>query len=317
MRRVLLRCRQHDEVRDEDAVGVQVPGRRPRAAGRRWRRAGARSSRPAAARRRSPRRRRGRAAARRRGGRPRARSTRRPRPRARRRPAGSRSSARGRAPPPRGSPRPRGRRRARARAGRRASAASPPRPAPPARPAPSPRRATSRSSAQQPRGVAGDAGLADALARPDDPDRGQRERLEPRRLEAEVGADVRRSRAASTRLARREPLPRPEHGLVGEVEDEVRPIRAERLVEVVGERHAVVLAAAQLLRPAEHDRADHVVRKLRERVAHDGRVVLAVDRGRGTRVYQDVTSSSIRAVYFSYARVSVENWMIRSCPWNG
>ena len=114
--------------------------RRPRAAGRRWRRAGARSSRSAAVRRRSPRRRRGRAAARPRGGRPRARSTRRPRPRARRRPAGSRSSARGRAPPPRGSPTRRGRRRARARAGRRASAASPPRPAPPARPAPSPRR---------------------------------------------------------------------------------------------------------------------------------------------------------------------------------
>ena len=30
-----------------------------------------------------------------------------------------------------------------------------------------------------------------------------------------------------------------------------------------------------------------------------------------------VTSCSIRPVYFSYSNVSVENWMIRSCPWNG
>jgi hypothetical protein len=30
-----------------------------------------------------------------------------------------------------------------------------------------------------------------------------------------------------------------------------------------------------------------------------------------------VTSLSMRAVYFSYVFVSVENWMIRSWPWNG
>ena len=44
--------------------------------------------------------------------------------------------------------------------------------------------------------------------------------------------------------------------------------------------------------------------------------MLPVDERQAAR-YQDVTSSSMRAVYFSYARVSVENWMIRSCPWNG
>ena len=32
---------------------------------------------------------------------------------------------------------------------------------------------------------------------------------------------------------------------------------------------------------------------------------------------RDVTSRSIRPVYFSYSNVSVENWMMRSCPWNG
>ncbi len=82
------------------------------------------------------------------------------------------------------------------------------------------------------------------------------------------------------------------------------------------ERDAVVLAAAQLLGPAEHDRGHDVVRQRRDRVAQHRRVVLAVDEGQAA-IYQDVTSSSIRAVYFSYARVSVENWMIRSCPWNG
>ena len=32
------------------------------------------------------------------------------------------------------------------------------------------------------------------------------------------------------------------------------------------------------------------------------------------QAHRVVTSPSIRAVYFSNARVSSENWMIRSCP---
>ena len=39
--------------------------------------------------------------------------------------------------------------------------------------------------------------------------------------------------------------------------------------------------------------------------------------GRSPLGHVERTSSSIRAVYFSYVFVSVENWMIRSCPWNG
>ena len=49
----------------------------------------------------------------------------------------------------------------------------------------------------------------------------------------------------------------------------------------------------------------------RERLAHDVRVVLAVDKGDSLHRF-DVTSPSMRAVYFSYVFVSVENWMIRS-----
>ena len=54
-----------------------------------------------------------------------------------------------------------------------------------------------------------------------------------------------------------------------------------------------------------------------ERVANHGRVVLPVHDGEGARHERVVTSPSIRAVYFSNASVFVENWMIRSCPWNG
>ena len=92
------------------------------------------------------------------------------------------------------------------------------------------------------------------------------------------------------------------------------------LVERADERHAVVLSAAQLLRPADEERRDHLVRQHGERVPHDGRVVLAVDqddRSAQPLHLDDVTSSSIRAVYFSKVFVSLENWMIRSCSWNG
>lgn len=91
----------------------------------------------------------------------------------------------------------------------------------------------------------------------------------------------------------------------------------EPLVERVDERDAVVLAAAQLLRPADDERDDEVIRQLGQRFADDGCVVLPVDDGQGAAQLREESSPSIRAVYFSNSSVSVENWMIRSWPWNG
>ena len=92
----------------------------------------------------------------------------------------------------------------------------------------------------------------------------------------------------------------------------------ERRVEVVGERHAVVRVrrAASRCRPRGAPRRTSYGSSS-SAVSHDGRVVLAVDEGQGARHERVVTSSSIRPVYFSYSKVSIENWMIRSCPWNG
>ena len=62
----------------------------------------------------------------------------------------------------------------------------------------------------------------------------------------------------------------------------------------------------------ERDQVRAAAAHVRDDVPHDRRVVLAVDhrdRSHGAR-----TSSSIRSVYFSYSRVTVENWMIFSCP---
>ena len=79
---------------------------------------------------------------------------------------------------------------------------------------------------------------------------------------------------------------------------------------------AVLVPAAQLLGPTEHDGADDVERGLPKGGAHDVRVVLAVDERERLHGLL-VTSSSIRDVYFSNSSVSAENWMIRSCPWYG
>src|SRR5262249_51129105 len=107
--------------------------------------------------------------------------------------------------------------------------------------------------------------------------------------------------------------PRPEDGLVREVDHEIRVCRVERL----DERDAVIVSTAQLLGPAHEQRTDDVVRQRLERVPHDRREVLAVDERDRAIAHNERTSSSIFAVYFSYVFVSVENWMIRSCPWNG
>ena len=118
--------------------------------------------------------------------------------------------------------------------------------------------------------------------------------------------------------AAREPkaLARAEHRLVGEIDDRLGLELDDRRLQIVHERDAVLLASAELLRAADEERPDEVVRQLAERVAHDRGVVLAVDQGDRAR-HRVVTSPSIRAVYFSNASVSVENWMIFSCPWNG
>jgi hypothetical protein len=114
-----------------------------------------------------------------------------------------------------------------------------------------------------------------------------------------------------------QPLARAEDGLVGEVDDDLRLQPGDCALERGHDRHAVVVAAAQLLAPAGEPQPCDLVRQRRQRVAHHGRIVLAIADGQSAHQVLDVTSSSIRVVYFSYARVSVENWMIRSCPWYG
>ena len=132
------------------------------------------------------------------------------------------------------------------------------------------------------------------------------------RVEAEVGAEIRQPERERAR-GPEHPLPRPEHRLVREVEHEIRLDGVER----VHERDSVVVAAAQLLGPAHEQRRDDVVGQRRERIPHDRRVVLPVDQDDRPLGHVERTSSSIFAVYFSYVFVSVENWMISSCPWNG
>jgi len=152
--------------------------------------------------------------------------------------------------------------------------------------------------------------LADALPGPDHRDRGELERLQARRVEAEVGAYVRQPGGERTGRPAKS-LRRPEHRLVREVDDDVCP------VEALDERHPIVASLSQLLGATDHDRADELVRQRGERITHHRRVVLAVDEGNGTRHRLAVTSRSIRPVYFSYSPVARSNWMIRSWPWKG
>ena len=114
----------------------------------------------------------------------------------------------------------------------------------------------------------------------------------------------------------RETLGRAEHGLVGEVDDDVRRVRGDRGLDVGDERDPVVLTAAQLLLPADENGGGEVVRKLRESVTHDGGIVLAVDDRNRPHV-RAVTSSSMVPVNFAYSSVSSENETSRSWPWNG
>ena len=82
---------------------------------------------------------------------------------------------------------------------------------------------------------------------------GSCERLERRRVEAEVGADVREPGGERPRRPA-EPLAGPEHRLVGQVDHDVGPRPSPKSST---ERHAVVRVAAQLLRAADEDRPAH------------------------------------------------------------
>ncbi len=155
-------------------------------------------------------------------------------------------------------------------------------------------------------------GLPDALSRPDDRQRrNRREGQITGRLELEVRTDVpkpHRERPACPQ----HPLTRAENGLVGEIDHDLGAGVVQRLEE----RNAVLLPPTQLLGAADEESADEVERQLRERVTHDIGVVLPIDERDRPHEWV-VTSDSMRAVYFSKASVSVENWMIFSCPWNG
>ena len=143
------------------------------------------------------------------------------------------------------------------------------------------RRRSCRSRASSRAACAGDRRLADALPRADDPDRGQRERLEHGRIEAEVGADVRRAPCASTRLASRSRSRGPSTGSSERSTTSSGVDTRQRLVAArSNDGHAVLLVRRAASRSRRRMmRGDELVRQLRERVAHDRRVVLAVDQG--------------------------------------
>ena len=142
-------------------------------------------------------------------------------------------------------------------------------------------------------------GLADALARPDHRERRALDRVQLRRVEPEIGADVRN--AVGEKPAReKEPRARVEHRLVGEVDGDLRVARFGH------ERNPVIGHAAQLLGAADQHDADELVRQLLERRSHDVRIVLPVD-DRDSLHRLLVTSPSMRAVYFSKVFVSLEN----------
>ena len=78
------------------------------------------------------------------------------------------------------------------------------------------------------------------------------------------------------------------------------------VARLLDDRDAVVRLAAQLLGAADEHDADELVGQLVERLTDDLGIVLPVDDRNGSHRF-DVTSPSIRAVYFSYVFVSVEN----------
>ncbi len=240
------------------------------------------------------------------------------RPPARRRSGGSRPSARRRRSPSRDGPRRRGGRRARARAARRPSARRRRPRARAGRPAPSRPRRSRRVAARRCATWPVTAVFPTRLPVPITARVGHARPARRRRVEAEVralrtGRRV-RARGSRARTARAARAPARRRGRGRPPGDGARSAASTRRLE----RDAVVVAVpAQLLGAADEHRRDDEVVDLLERSADDGRVVLAVDDRDHASHPRVVTSRSIRPVYFSYSNVSVENWMIRSSPWNG
>ena len=145
---------------------------------------------------------------------------------------------------------------------------------------------------------------------------GQLERLQLGRIEPEVRPDVRDSEGEHA-ARQREPRDRTEHGLVGEVDDDVGCVLRDRGLDVGNERDTVVLAA----RAASPARRRRPPRRTRTRSSASasrttGGVVLAVDDRESSQV-RAVTSSSIAPVNFAYSSVSSANDTSFTWPWNG
>jgi len=187
---------------------------------------------------------------------------------------------------------------------------------PPAPPAPTTHRHDDDVTVpcKYPRDVTRNGRLADAFPRADHRQRRKWKRRVLRRLEAKVGALISKTRRKNT-AGEQQAFARPHHRLVREVDDDLR--NSEAVLQRFDQRYAVVRLSAQLLRAAREPGADHLVRQPRDRIPHDRRVVLAVDDDDRGRHRREVTSPSMRAVYFSNSSVSTANWMIFSCPWNG
>ncbi len=150
---------------------------------------------------------------------------------------------------------------------------------------------------REPGELPGHRRLADPLARSRDRDRRHPDRRGDRRIEPEIGPDV--GQAEREHPAREaEPFDRAEHGLVGEVDDEVGNVLGDRLLEAGRERDAVALASTQLLLAADEHGRDELVRQLGERLPYDVRVVLPVD-DRDCPHVCGVISDSMLATCFS------------------
>ncbi len=99
---------------------------------------------------------------------------------------------------------------------------------------------------EETRDVPRHSGLPHPLAEADHGERRRLDRMERRRVEAEVRAHVRQPERERARRPEH-PFPWSEHRFVGEVDDEIRLDRVER----VDKRHAVIVASPELLRPPD------------------------------------------------------------------
>ena len=132
---------------------------------------------------------------------------------------------------------------------------------------------TSPVAREQAREVAGDGGLPDPLPGADDRERRQLERLERRRVEAEVRADVRQAGGERARAPSRTARAGPSTG------SSERSTTTSGVAEAVERAaDAVVRSVAQLLRAADEDRPHPLVRQRRSASRTTGRVVLSVDQ---------------------------------------